>query len=120
MIANATGCSSIYGANLPTTPYTTGADGRGPAWSNSLFEDNAEFGFGLRLGLDASARHAHALLDAVATGAAGRRSSPSCRPRAAATTSRSNAAGRSWPNSVTGSPPSPAPTPGRWPSSPTR
>ena len=50
VIANATGCSSIYGGNLPTTPYTTGPDGRGPAWSNSLFEDNAEFGFGLRLG----------------------------------------------------------------------
>ena len=42
-------CSSIYGGNLPTTPYTTNADGRGPAWSNSLFEDNAEFGLGLRL-----------------------------------------------------------------------
>jgi len=50
LIANATGCSSIYGANLPTTPYTVNADGRGPAWSNSLFEDNAEFGLGLRLG----------------------------------------------------------------------
>jgi pyruvate-ferredoxin/flavodoxin oxidoreductase len=64
VIANATGCSSIYGGNLPTTPYTTGADGRGPAWSNSLFEDNAEFGFGLRLGLDAAERHARSLLDA--------------------------------------------------------
>ena len=52
VIANATGCSSIYGANLPTTPYTTNADGRGPAWSNSLFEDNAEFGFGIRLAID--------------------------------------------------------------------
>jgi pyruvate-ferredoxin/flavodoxin oxidoreductase len=51
-IANATGCSSIYGANLPTTPWTTDADGRGPAWSNSLFEDNAEFGLGLRLAAD--------------------------------------------------------------------
>ena len=49
VVANATGCSSIYGGNLPTTPYTTNADGRGPAWSNSLFEDNAEFGLGLRL-----------------------------------------------------------------------
>ena len=66
VIANATGCSSIYGANLPTTPYTTGADGRGPAWSNSLFEDNAEFGFGLRLGLDATARRARSLLDDLA------------------------------------------------------
>jgi pyruvate-ferredoxin/flavodoxin oxidoreductase len=54
-IANATGCSSIYGGNLPTTPWTVNADGHGPAWSNSLFEDNAEFGLGLRLAAD---RHA--------------------------------------------------------------
>ena len=53
MVANATGCSSIYGGNLPTTPWTTDADGRGPAWSNSLFEDNAEFGLGFRLAADA-------------------------------------------------------------------
>ena len=53
MVANATGCSSIYGGNLPTTPWTTNADGRGPAWSNSLFEDNAEFGLGFRLAADA-------------------------------------------------------------------
>jgi pyruvate-ferredoxin/flavodoxin oxidoreductase len=52
IIANATGCSSIYGGNLPTTPWTTNAEGRGPAWSNSLFEDNAEFGLGLRLAAD--------------------------------------------------------------------
>ncbi|HEU5090806.1 MAG TPA: pyruvate:ferredoxin (flavodoxin) oxidoreductase, partial [Roseiflexaceae bacterium] len=52
VIANATGCSSIYGGNLPTTPYTTNADGRGPAWANSLFEDNAEFGLGMRLTID--------------------------------------------------------------------
>jgi pyruvate-ferredoxin/flavodoxin oxidoreductase len=52
MIANATGCSSIYGGNLPTTPWSTDADGRGPAWSNSLFEDNAEFGLGFRLAAD--------------------------------------------------------------------
>ncbi len=52
MIANATGCSSIYGGNLPTTPWTTNAHGRGPAWSNSLFEDNAEFGLGFRLAAD--------------------------------------------------------------------
>ena len=55
MVANATGCSSIYGGNLPTTPWTADADGRGPAWSNSLFEDNAEFGLGFRLAAD---RHA--------------------------------------------------------------
>jgi pyruvate-ferredoxin/flavodoxin oxidoreductase len=52
MVANATGCSSIYGGNLPTTPWTTDADGRGPSWSNSLFEDNAEFGLGFRLAAD--------------------------------------------------------------------
>ncbi|HEY6068713.1 MAG TPA: pyruvate:ferredoxin (flavodoxin) oxidoreductase, partial [Gaiellaceae bacterium] len=52
MVANATGCSSIYGGNLPTTPWTSGVDGRGPAWSNSLFEDNAEFGLGFRLAAD--------------------------------------------------------------------
>jgi pyruvate-ferredoxin/flavodoxin oxidoreductase len=52
IIANATGCSSIYGGNLPTTPYTKRFDGRGPAWANSLFEDNAEFGFGMRLAVD--------------------------------------------------------------------
>jgi pyruvate-ferredoxin/flavodoxin oxidoreductase len=52
VIANATGCSSIFGGNLPTTPYTTNREGRGPAWSNSLFEDNAEFGLGMRMALD--------------------------------------------------------------------
>ncbi len=62
LIANATGCSSIYGGNLPTTPYRTNADGRGPAWSNSLFEDNAEFGFGFRLALDKQAEFARELL----------------------------------------------------------
>jgi len=52
LIANATGCSSIYGGNLPTTPYAVNEEGRGPAWANSLFEDNAEFGFGFRLAID--------------------------------------------------------------------
>ena len=52
IVANATGCSSIYGGNLPTTPWTVDQNGRGPAWSNSLFEDNAEFGFGFRLAID--------------------------------------------------------------------
>ena len=52
VIANATGCSSIYGGNLPTTPYTTDPNGRGPAWSNSLFEDNAEYGLGFRFAID--------------------------------------------------------------------
>ena len=63
LIANATGCSSIYGGNLPTTPYTTDAQGRGPAWSNSLFEDNAEFGLGIRLGYEAQRRAALEVLD---------------------------------------------------------
>jgi len=62
LIANATGCSSIYGGNLPTTPYTTNRDGRGPAWSNSLFEDNAEFGFGFRMALDAHVGAARGLV----------------------------------------------------------
>jgi pyruvate-ferredoxin/flavodoxin oxidoreductase len=63
IVANATGCSSIYGANLPTTPWTVNAAGRGPAWNNSLFEDNAEFGLGMRLALDAQTNHARMLLD---------------------------------------------------------
>ncbi|HEX7318700.1 MAG TPA: pyruvate:ferredoxin (flavodoxin) oxidoreductase [Pyrinomonadaceae bacterium] len=63
LIANATGCSSIYGGNLPTTPYTINAEGRGPAWSNSLFEDNAEFGLGMRLALDQQNGYARALLE---------------------------------------------------------
>lgn len=62
IIANATGCSSIYGGNLPTTPYTTNDEGRGPAWSNSLFEDNAEFGLGMRLALDHQQTYAKDLL----------------------------------------------------------
>jgi pyruvate-ferredoxin/flavodoxin oxidoreductase len=62
VVANATGCSSIYGGNLPTTPYSVNADGRGPAWANSLFEDNAEFGYGLRLSIDQHEHRARALL----------------------------------------------------------
>ena len=62
LVANATGCSSIYGGNLPTTPWATNAEGRGPAWANSLFEDNAEFGLGIRLGLEAQQNGARALL----------------------------------------------------------
>ncbi len=62
LIANATGCSSIYGGNLPTTPYTTDSHGRGPAWNNSLFEDAAEFGLGFRLAVDALSRNARSLL----------------------------------------------------------
>jgi pyruvate-ferredoxin/flavodoxin oxidoreductase len=63
LIANATGCSSIYGGNLPTTPWTTRKDGLGPAWSNSLFEDNAEFGYGMRLSVDKFNEYALELLD---------------------------------------------------------
>jgi pyruvate-ferredoxin/flavodoxin oxidoreductase len=66
LVANATGCSSIYGGNLPTTPWSTNAEGRGPAWANSLFEDNAEFGLGIRLGLEAQQREARALLASLA------------------------------------------------------
>jgi pyruvate-ferredoxin/flavodoxin oxidoreductase len=62
LIANATGCSSIYGGNLPTTPYTLTSQGRGPAWSNSLFEDNAEFGLGMRLAVDKQADYARELV----------------------------------------------------------
>ncbi len=63
MVANATGCSSIYGGNLPTTPWSKNAEGRGPAWSNSLFEDNAEFGFGFRLAADKHAALARKLVE---------------------------------------------------------
>ncbi|NJR60022.1 MAG: pyruvate:ferredoxin (flavodoxin) oxidoreductase [Cyanobacteria bacterium CRU_2_1] len=67
LIANATGCSSIYGGNLPTTPWTHNAEGRGPAWSNSLFEDNAEFGLGFRVSIDKQREFASELLQQLAT-----------------------------------------------------
>lgn len=67
LIANATGCSSIYGGNLPTTPYTTNKDGRGPAWANSLFEDNAEFGLGFRLTMDQHKKRVTRLLMSFAS-----------------------------------------------------
>lgn len=63
LVANATGCSSIYGGNLPTTPWTTRKDGLGPAWSNSLFEDNAEFGYGMRLAVDKTSEYAREMLE---------------------------------------------------------
>jgi pyruvate-ferredoxin/flavodoxin oxidoreductase len=66
VIANATGCSSIYGGNLPTTPWAKNADGRGPAWSNSLFEDNAEFGLGFRASIDKQTEFAQELLRRLA------------------------------------------------------
>ncbi|MCU0836680.1 MAG: pyruvate:ferredoxin (flavodoxin) oxidoreductase [Chromatiaceae bacterium] len=65
LIGNATGCSSIYGGNLPTTPYTVNSDGRGPTWNNSLFEDTAEFGLGMRLAVDKQAQHARELVQAL-------------------------------------------------------
>ncbi len=65
VVANATGCSSIYGGNLPTTPWAKNADGRGPAWSNSLFEDNAEFGLGMRVAIDKQQEYAAELLQAL-------------------------------------------------------
>jgi pyruvate-ferredoxin/flavodoxin oxidoreductase len=67
IVANATGCSSIYGGNLPTTPWAFNADGRGPAWSNSLFEDNAEFGLGMRLTIDKQNEFARELLPQLAS-----------------------------------------------------
>jgi pyruvate-ferredoxin/flavodoxin oxidoreductase len=67
LIANATGCSSIFGGNLPTTPYTTDKAGRGPAWANSLFEDNAEFGFGMRLAVDKQNEQARELVGRMGT-----------------------------------------------------
>lgn len=66
LVANATGCSSIYGGNLPTTPWTVNKEGRGPAWSNSLFEDNAEFGLGMRIASDKQQQMAHQLLNELA------------------------------------------------------
>jgi pyruvate-ferredoxin/flavodoxin oxidoreductase len=66
IVANATGCSSIYGGNLPTTPWSQNADGRGPAWANSLFEDNAEFGLGMRLTVDKHTEMARELVRALA------------------------------------------------------
>jgi len=67
IIANATGCSSIYGGNLPTTPWAKNNDGRGPSWSNSLFEDNAEFGLGMRLSIDKHTEFARELLQKLST-----------------------------------------------------
>jgi pyruvate-ferredoxin/flavodoxin oxidoreductase len=66
LIANATGCSSIYGGNLPTTPWSANAEGRGPAWSNSMFEDNAEFGYGMRVARDQQRQMALDLLERLA------------------------------------------------------
>src|SRR5581483_10096465 len=66
VIANATGCSSIYGGNLPTTPWAKNSEGRGPAWANSLFEDNAEFGLGFRVSIDKQTEFARELVKRMA------------------------------------------------------
>jgi len=65
LIGNATGCSSIYGGNLPTTPYAKNSDGRGPTWNNSLFEDAAEFSYGLRLTVDKQTEFAREMVDSL-------------------------------------------------------
>ena len=93
LVANATGCSSIYGGNLPTTPYTTNRDGRGPAWANSLFEDNAEFGFGFRLALDAHVAAARGLVERLAPqlGDDAGQGAPGARTRGARRASRPSA-----------------------------
>ncbi|CCQ66488.1 Pyruvate-flavodoxin oxidoreductase [Crocosphaera watsonii WH 0402] len=67
VVANATGCSSIYGGNLPTTPWSQNQEGRGPAWSNSLFEDNAEFGLGFRVSIDKQGEFATELVKSLAS-----------------------------------------------------
>jgi pyruvate-ferredoxin/flavodoxin oxidoreductase len=77
VIANATGCSSIYGGNLPTTPWAKNVDGRGPAWSNSLFEDNAEFGLGFRVSIDKQTEFAMSWC-AVCLGQSEKNSLPRC------------------------------------------
>ena len=80
VVANATGCSSIYGGNLPTTPWAKNGNGLGPAWSNSLFEDNAEFGYGMRLGIEHHQREARRLLRGAGRRRRGRTSRPPCSP----------------------------------------
>ncbi len=103
LVANATGCSSIYGGNLPTTPWGTDAAGRGPAWSNSLFEDNAEFGLGMRIALDRQSAAARRMVTEI-RGVPRRRTS--CRPcsrstrRCPSTTPRSRRNGPGSPSST--------------------
>ncbi len=98
LIGNATGCSSIYGGNLPTTPYAKNADGRGPTWNNSLFEDAAEFSYGLRLTVDKQTEFARELVDLSAR----RRSAPNwptrCWPRSRPTRPRSPRSAPGWPS----------------------
>ena len=92
LVANATGCSSIYGGNLPTTPWSCNSEGRGPAWSNSLFEDNAEFGLGMRLTLDKQEESARELL--TASGGSDRRGAGAATPERRASPPRRG----SWPS----------------------
>ena len=105
VVANATGCSSIYGGNLPTTPYTVNKDGRGPAWANSLFEDNAEFGYGLRLSIDQHETRAGALLRELAPSCRRgwpTRSSPPISARRPASRRSASASGHSQPSPAAG------------------
>ena len=78
LVANATGCSSIYGGNLPTTPWSVNKEGRGPAWANSLFEDNAEFGLGFRVSLDTQRAEAERLLAGAGAASSGRTAFARC------------------------------------------
>ncbi len=78
VVANATGCSSIYGGNLPTTPWAKNIEGRGPAWSNSLFEDNAEFGLGFRLSIDKQTEFARELVRRLSGARSEKNSPPLC------------------------------------------
>ncbi len=121
LIANATGCSSIYGGNLPTTPYAQDAQGRGPAWSNSLFEDNAEFGFGMRLAIDKQIEQARELLQKLADLAGRRAGEGAPRGRTSRTRPASPSSGpgwrssrRSWPRSRAWRPAGCSASPRRW------
>jgi pyruvate-ferredoxin/flavodoxin oxidoreductase len=117
LVANATGCSSIYGANLPSTPYTVNGAGRGPAWSNSLFEDNAEFGLGMRLAADQLMLYAQTLVkemaDEIGADFATALVSADQRPRPASAPSASGSPSccRSSPPAATRAPPSSRPSP---------
>ena len=97
IVANATGCSSIYGANLPTTPWTTNAEGRGPAWNNSLFEDNAEFGLGIRLGYEAQQHAGAAARRAAGAGHRPRPRRPRSSPPTSPTEPGSGPSASAWP-----------------------
>jgi pyruvate-ferredoxin/flavodoxin oxidoreductase len=119
VVANATGCSSIYGGNLPTTPYTKNDQGRGPAWSNSLFEDNAEFGLGMRLALDKRLEYARELLQDHAAGI-GQELATRCSTRISRTKRASMSSANGWWRCASGWPPWTArPRCASWTTSPT-